>query len=280
MHERHEAIGAIEPAVVRAAGAVGREGRGGDGLRVGTSRWGRDGSRGNAGWIGRAFCHRVGVGQATRANTGGLLLFLLARALAVQGGLLDGLHEQRRFVGKQESFDAHQAGCRRRRDDIAIVVARQGLARIGRQPLGGVELAADGLHLAGGGDRGVLQQSGLVGRSRDAGDGTHLGVRQLAGGEGCIHFGERGERAGHAKMLAGGGEPPPDAVGEPVSAGGEALGQPAARFIEAPQVGEQAVHGGIEVHGLLGDLLTERDQLFRGRFLAHEDALSRGFQSS
>jgi hypothetical protein len=49
-----------------------------------------------------------------------------------------------------------------------------------------------------------------------------------------------------------------------VRAGCEALGVPAAGLVEAAQVGEQAMHGGVEVDGLLGDLFAEGCEVVLG----------------
>ena len=55
---------------------------------------------------------------------------------------------------------------------------------------------------------------------------------------------------------------------------------PAASFVEAPQIGEQTMHGGVEMNCLLGDLFTEGIQLFARETIAHEFFLSRGFRRS
>jgi hypothetical protein len=59
---------------------------------------------------------------------------------------------------------------------------------------------------------------------------------------------------------------------------GKALGGPAAGFVEAARVCEQAVHGGVEVDRLFGDLFTEGGEVLPGELRdlgAHELRLSR-----
>ncbi|MBK7536402.1 MAG: hypothetical protein IPI49_13740 [Myxococcales bacterium] len=75
---------------------------------------------------------------------------------------------------------------------------------------------------------------------------------------------------GHAQVLARGAKIPAYAPAQPVRAGAKALAVPAAGRVERPQVSEQAMHGGVQVDGLLGDVLAERVNFLDGEWLAHE----------
>ena len=77
------------------------------------------------------------------------------------------------------------------------------------------------------------------------------------------------QRSGHAQVFARGAEVPADAPAQPVRAGAKALAVPAAGRVERPQVGEQSMHGGVQVDGLLGDVLAERLNFLDGERLAH-----------
>ena len=77
------------------------------------------------------------------------------------------------------------------------------------------------------------------------------------------------QRSGHAQVLARGAKIPADAPAQPVRAGAKALAVPAAGRVERPQVGEQAMHGSIQVDGLLGDVFAERLNFLDGERLAH-----------
>ena len=75
---------------------------------------------------------------------------------------------------------------------------------------------------------------------------------------------------GHAQVFARGAEVPADAPAQPVRAGAKALAVPAAGRVKGPQVAEQAMHGGVQVDGLLGDVFAEGLNLLDGERLAHE----------
>ena len=75
---------------------------------------------------------------------------------------------------------------------------------------------------------------------------------------------------GHSKMLARSAKVPADAPAQPVGAGAKALAVPAAGRVERPQVGEQAMHGGVQVDGSLGDVFAESLNFLDGERLAHE----------
>jgi hypothetical protein len=76
--------------------------------------------------------------------------------------------------------------------------------------------------------------------------------------------------SGHSKMFARGAEVPADAPAQPVRAGAKALAVPAAGRVERPQVGQQAMHGRVQVDGLLGDVFAEGLNFLDGERLAHE----------
>ena len=71
-------------------------------------------------------------------------------------------------------------------------------------------------------------------------------------------------------MLARSAKIPAHAPAQPVGAGAKALAVPAAGCVEGPQVGEQAMHGGVQVDGLLGDVFAESLNFLDGERLAHE----------
>ena len=74
---------------------------------------------------------------------------------------------------------------------------------------------------------------------------------------------------GHAQVLARSAEVPADSPAQPVGAGAKALTVPAAGSVEGPQVGEQAMHGGVQVDRLLGDVFAQSLNFLDGEWLAH-----------
>ena len=75
---------------------------------------------------------------------------------------------------------------------------------------------------------------------------------------------------GHAQVFARGAKVPAHAPAQPVGAGAKALAVPAAGLVERPQVSEQAMHGGVQVDRLLGDVFAEGLNFLDGEGLAHE----------
>ena len=76
--------------------------------------------------------------------------------------------------------------------------------------------------------------------------------------------------SGYAQVLARGAKVPAHAPAQPVGAGAKALAVPAAGRVERPQVSEQAMHGGVQVNGLLGDVFAKSLDFLDGEWLAHE----------
>ena len=74
---------------------------------------------------------------------------------------------------------------------------------------------------------------------------------------------------GHAQVFARGAKVPAHAPAQPVGSGAKALAVPAAGRVECSQVGEQTVHGGVQVDRLLGDVFAEGLNFLDGEWLAH-----------
>jgi hypothetical protein len=172
------------------------------------------------------------------------------------GGLaLDGGHDQRGLVGGEDRLDHHHA--------VGALAARHGPAGtelLGRQrgvaPYGG-ELPTDQLELGGGGGERVHQQGLLGGRGGDAGDGADLGVRQATVAQRVVDARQGGEGARDPDVLAPGPRRPADAPRQPRGARDRAVIGPVAGLVERADVGEQAVHRGVQVIGLLRDAIAQ-----------------------
>ena len=145
------------------------------------------------------------------------------------------------------------------------------LARLG-QRVDPTPAADDALDVAGGARLADREQSLLGLRRGHPGERAHLGVGQLAAGERLGEPRQRAERAGHADALAGGAEIHPDAPGQPVGAGAEAVVPAAARVELADEV-EQVGAGGVEVGRQLGDLVAQPVELRSGPRGNHDGQL-------
>ena len=83
--------------------------------------------------------------------------------------------------------------------------------------------------------------------------------------------------SGHAQVFARSAEVPAHAPAQPVRAGAKALAVPAAGRVERPQVGEQAMHGGVQVDGLLGNVFAQSLNFLDGECRGSADgAIFRG----
>ena len=114
----------------------------------------------------------------------------------------------------------------------------------------------DALDMLGGAGAADGQQALLGLRRRHPRERADLGIRELAVSERLGQPRQRGQRARHAHLLAGRAQIQADAPGEPLSAGAEAV-VPAAADIELANQVQQASSRGIEMHGQLGDLVTQ-----------------------
>ena len=92
---------------------------------------------------------------------------------------------------------------------------------------------------------------------RHAGDGTNLGVGDLALAQRLADTGKIRQGAGHANFLASRAGIEADAPRQPVSAGLAALLRPAAFLIELANQHQQPVIGGLELGRQSRDLLGE-----------------------
>src|SRR5262249_28310833 len=117
----------------------------------------------------------------------------------------------------------------------------------------------------------------LLVERRDPGHGANLGVADLTEAQGVVDQRQVAERAGHADLLAGGAQRDAAAPVQPVRAGQGALARPALLEVEAAQVGEKAMHGGVDGRGRGGDAVGERVEIvgaWGGRI--HPRYLARG----
>jgi hypothetical protein len=108
-------------------------------------------------------------------------------------------------------------------------------------------LAGQLLELSGGHEPRVVEQQNLVLGCRDAYQGAHLRIRDFTAPEGIADHGEFAELTRHADALAPGDQVTANPPGEPVRARQRALRVPAAALVELTQIGEESIHGGIEV---------------------------------
>ena len=187
--------------------------------------------------------------------------FPVLRAFCVEGLARGGqrLHEQRAHLGLEPSADHDHA--------VLVVTDVEGpadvplrrLARLGpavhRAPA-----AYDALDVGGGARASYGEQPRLGLRRGHAGEGAHLGVRQLPAAEGLGEEWQRPEGARHPHPLAGCTEIETHPPGEPGGAGAEAR-VPAAAGVELADQVEQARGGGVEVRGQLSNLVAEAIQL-------------------
>jgi hypothetical protein len=103
----------------------------------------------------------------------------------------------------------------------------------------------------------VVEQQDLVLGRRDADEGAHLRIRDFTAPEGIPDHREFAELASHADSLAPGDQVPADPPGEPVRTRRRALNVPTAALVELTQIGEEAIHGGIEVCRLFRNPLPQ-----------------------
>src|SRR5262245_39511807 len=120
--------------------------------------------------------------------------------------------------------------------------------------------AHNALHVGGRARAAHGEQPGLGLRHGHAGEGAHLGVRELSATQGLGEARQRAEGAGYPYALPRGAQIQAYAPGEPGGAGAEARVPPAAGIELADQV-EETGSGGIEVGGQLGNLIAEAIQL-------------------
>ena len=120
--------------------------------------------------------------------------------------------------------------------------------------------ADDALDVLGGAGTPDGQQALLGLRRRHPRERADLGVRELAVRERLGEPRQRGERARHAHLLAGRAQIEADAPRQPLGAGAKAV-VPAAAGVKVADEIEQASGGGIEMHGELGDLVTQAIEL-------------------
>src|SRR6185503_6486380 len=76
-----------------------------------------------------------------------------------------------------------------------------------------------------------------------------------------IDLREVGELARHSHMVACSHQAPANSPREPVSTRESALPMPSAALIELAQIGQQTMHGGIQMRRLLGDAFAELFEL-------------------
>ena len=96
----------------------------------------------------------------------------------------------------------------------------------------------DPLHVLGRAGAANVQQTLLILRRGDTGEGPDLGVRQLAASEGLRKPREIRQRPGDADLLPGGAQIDAGAPGQPLGAGAEAV-VPAALGVELADQVEQ-----------------------------------------
>jgi len=108
-------------------------------------------------------------------------------------------------------------------------------------------LAGQLLELRGRHEPRVIEQQGLVLGRRDAYEGAHIRVRDFTAPEGIPDHGELAEPAGHTDTLAPGDQVTANPPGEPVRTRRRTLGVPTTALVELTQIGEESIHGSIEV---------------------------------
>jgi hypothetical protein len=122
----------------------------------------------------------------------------------------------------------------------------------------------------------IVEQQRLVRRRCHAHHRAHLRVRHHAAPERIINRREPGELAGDPHALSCGDQIPANPPGEPVCTRHRTLRVPAAARVELAQIGEQAMHGGIDVRGLFRNPLPQLLELAIHRdWIAHEPDISR-----
>jgi hypothetical protein len=98
---------------------------------------------------------------------------------------------------------------------------------------------------------------GLVLGCCHAGHRAHLGVAHLSALKRTVDQRQARQGTGNAHLLARGAGVESDAPAQPVSAADSALIEPAFRFIELSNAGEQAMSGRIDVRSGLRDFVGE-----------------------
>ena len=144
--------------------------------------------------------------------------------------------------------------------DMAALLVAQGIG-IPAMTLHERVLATQRLELRGRHQSRMVEQEVRVGWRRDAQHRPYLGIRHLATPKGIVDRRELGELCGDPNVLARGDQIPADAPGEPVCARPCALCVPPAAPVELAQVGEEAMHGGVEMRRLFRDLLSQLFEL-------------------
>src|SRR5215467_1709238 len=155
------------------------------------------------------------------------------------------------------------------------------LLRLGR-PVDPPPAAHDALYVGGRARAAHGEQPGLGLRRRHAGEGAHLGVRELPATQGLGEAWQRPEGAGYPYAFPRGAQIQPHSPGEPSGAGAETRVPTTAGIKLADQV-EEPRGGGVEMGGELGDLLAEAVQLLvvlRGRVSVHGEPSSYGSDST
>ena len=164
--------------------------------------------------------------------------------------------DQLGFFGMEDGFDLDHAVLGVAAADVATLLVVQRV-RVLAVTLHERVLARQLLELRGRHEPRVVEQQGLVRRRRDAQQRAHLRVRDFAAPERIIDRRELGELAGDPHALPRGDQIPADPPGEPVRTRHRALNMPAAALVELAQIGEQAMHGGIEVRRLFRNPLPQ-----------------------
>jgi hypothetical protein len=181
-------------------------------------------------------------------------------ASELRRGLIEHGPHQFGLVGVEDGLDLDHTILGVAAADVAalrVVVGARVLAMTLHERVPATQL----LELRGGHEPRVLEQQGLVCRRCDAHHRAHLRVRHLAPSQGVFDRGKLGELAGDAHAVARGDQVPTDPPREPVRARHRALHVPPTALVELAQIGEQPVHGRIEVCRLFGDPFPQLIQL-------------------
>ena len=207
--------------------------------------------------VGLLLSHR----RRFRGNVCGLSRRRVSALPLIQGltGRRQGFHEERAGLGRQTSADRHGTVFSRIHVEGAVGVLPVGFVplRLAVHPPPAPDDALDVL----GGTGTANRQQALFGLRRcHPRERADLGVGQLAVRECLGQPRQRGERTRHAHLLAGRAEVETDAPRQPLGAGAKAVVPTGAGVKVADEIQEASARG-IEMHGELGDLVTQAIEL-------------------